>query len=384
MQFQFATAQSIHFGPGTANTLASLLPDGLSPILVITGASPSRHRGAIELLEQNGYHTELYAVSHEPTVDTINAATLAARNLQARAVIAIGGGSAIDTGKAVAALAPNTGNLLDYLEGVGKGKKLALDSLPFMAVPTTAGTGAEVTRNSVIGVPEATVKVSLRSASMLPRWAVIDPELTYKLPPEVAAYTGIDALIQNLEAYLSKNANPLSDGIAREGLSRAARSIRAACGKTLDPDAKSDLCIASVCGGIALANAKLGSIHGFAGPLGGMIDAPHGAICASLLVECFKTNMNALAKRAPQHPSLEKMRDVATLLTGNASAKPSYALAWFDALIAELPLKRLSKLGLTSDRIAEAARKGADSSSMKGNPIELTRFELEETLEAAL
>lgn len=384
MQFQFATANTIHFGAGVAKTIPGLLPDSLNPLFVVTGSSPYRYKGLLDLLQHNGYELDLFAVNGEPTIEIVEQATRAARNAKAQCVIAIGGGSVIDTGKAVAALIPNGGETIDYLEGVGKGRPLLEASIPFMAVPTTAGTGSEVTRNSVIGVPEAAVKVSLRSASMLPRWAVVDPELTYQLPAEIAAYTGMDALIQCMESYLSKNANPLTDGIAREGLRMAARSLRAACGKNLDMDAKTDLCVASLCGGIALANAKLGAIHGYAGPLGGMIDAPHGAICASLLVECFQANLKALSERAPRHPSLEKMRDLATVLTGNAEAKPSYALAWLESLRASLPLKRLGKLGLTSDRIGEAARKAATSSSMKGNPIELSRFELEEILEEAL
>lgn len=384
MQFSFATAQSIQFGAGLAAKLPSFLTASIGPILLVTGSTPFRHKPIIDLLKQNGYALELYSVSSEPTVELLDDATRVARASGARCIIAIGGGSAIDTGKAIAALVPNPGETIDYLEGVGKGRPLDQPSLPFMAVPTTAGTGSEVTRNSVVGVPHAGVKVSLRSATMLPRWAVIDPELTYQLPAEVAAYTGMDALIQCLEAYLSNAANPLSDGIAREGIRLAARSIRAACGQTLDPEAKADLCAASVCGGIALANAKLGSVHGFAGPLGGMIDAPHGAICASLLVPCFQANLKALSTREPRHPSLAKMRDLATVLTGNPEAKASYALAWFDSLQADLPLKRLGALGLTSARIGEAARKAAQSSSMKGNPIELSRFELEEILETAL
>lgn len=384
MQFNFATANSIHFGAGIAKTISSILPEGLGPVFLVTGASPYRHKAVIDWLEQNGYEVDIYSVSGEPTIDTVNKGTRKARSLGAKLVIALGGGSVIDTGKAVAALVPNKGELLDYLEGVGKGKPLSEDSLPFMAIPTTAGTGAEVTRNSVIGVPEAQVKVSLRSASMLPDWAIIDPELTYDLSPEIAAYTGMDALIQCLEAYLSKQANPLTDGIAREGIRLAARSIRATCGKTLDREAKADLCLASLFGGIALANAKLGSVHGFAGPLGGMIPAPHGAICASLLISCFQKNLQALQTRQPDHPSLEKMRDVATILTGNPEAKANYALAWFETLYTELPLKSLGKLGLTSDRISEAVSKAANSSSMKGNPIELTKFELQEILEESL
>ena len=384
MQFAFATSQSIHFGAGLAKEISSLLPRASRKLLLITGSAPYRHKPIIELLKENGYELELYAVPGEPTIELINDATRIARDAKPDCIIALGGGSAIDAGKAVAALYRNEGELMDYLEGVGKGRSLTQPSLPFMALPTTAGTGAEVTRNSVIGVPSAGVKVSLRSVSMLPKCAVIDPELTYDLPPEVAAFTGMDAFIQCLEAYLSNKANPLSDGVAREGIKLAAKSIRAACGATLDSQAKTDLCAASLCGGIALANAKLGSVHGFAGPLGGMIEAPHGAICASLLVPCFKANLNALSTRSPDHPSLEKMRDVATILTGNPEAKANYALAWLTALVSDLPIRSLGELGLASDRLEEAAQKSAQSSSMKGNPIELTRFELLEILESAI
>ncbi|MBC2605295.1 iron-containing alcohol dehydrogenase [Pelagicoccus albus] len=384
MSFAFATANEIHFGEGMVKTIPSLLDESHSPLFVLTGSDSKRYSQTIGLLTQNGFEVFIHPVQGEPTVQSVSLACEAARDAGANAVIAIGGGSALDTGKAVAALATNPGKLIDYLEGVGKGKTLSNDSLPFMAIPTTAGTGSEVTRNSVIGVPQAGVKVSLRSKTMLPKWAVVDPELTYRLPQHVTAYTGMDALIQCLEAYLSRDANPLTDGIAREGLRLAARSIRKACGGELDTEAKSDLCAASLCSGIALANAKLGSVHGFAGPLGGMIDAPHGAICASLLVPCLSANLRAFKDRAPEHPSRAKLDDAATVLTGNPQAKASYAVAWLESLCKDLPLKSLGELGLEKEKIEEAARKSAQSSSMKGNPIELSKFELIEILEAAL
>lgn len=384
MSFSFSTAQEIHFGEGISKTIARLLDESLSPLFVLTGSDSKRHAQIIGLLTQNGFEVFIHPVHGEPTVTSVTQATDAVREAGAKCVLAIGGGSVIDTGKAIAALATNTGNLIDYLEGVGKGKVLENTSLPCMAVPTTAGTGSEVTRNSVVGVPRAGLKVSLRSPYMLPKWAVVDPELTYQLPPAIAAYTGMDALIQCLEAYLSKFANPLTDGIAREGLRLAARSLRNVCSDQLNTDAKADLCAASLCGGIALANIKLGSVHGFAGPLGGMIDAPHGAICASLLVSCFSANLRAFDSRDQGNPSRAKMDDVATLLTGNPQAKASYALAWLASLCNDLPLTSLGDLGLKADQIEEAARKSAKSSSMQGNPIELSKFELIEILEAAL
>ncbi|MGK0238249.1 MAG: alcohol dehydrogenase class IV [Candidatus Pelagisphaera sp.] len=384
MDFSFATANSIHFGAGSARALSRLLPRGTNRVFVATGSSPQRHQATLELLEKNGINLEVYPISNEPTVDSLAEAIQAARNFEPQIIIGIGGGSVIDAGKAIAALIHNTGDLMEYLEVVGKGRPLDYPSLPYMAVPTTAGTGSEVTRNSVIGVPNAGVKVSLRSPFMLPHWAVVDPELTFDLPAEIAAYTGIDALTQNLEAFLSKKANPLSDAIAREGIKRAAHSLKAACGETLDRNAKSDLCVASLCGGIALANANLGAVHGFAGPIGGMIDAPHGALCGSLLLHVCRANFDTATRRDPDGVVVRKFDEIALLLTDNPAAKGTYAIAWLDALIKDLPLKSLSQLEFTSDLTAEAADKASRASSMKGNPVELSQADLREILQDAL
>ncbi|MFL3658991.1 MAG: iron-containing alcohol dehydrogenase [Opitutales bacterium] len=384
MDFSFATANSIHFGIGTARFLSRLLPRGTDRVFIATGASPERHQAVIELLEKNGINLEVYPISKEPTVDSLAEAIQAARTFKPQVIIGLGGGSVIDAGKAIAALIHNTGDLMEYLEVVGKGRPLDYPSLPFMAVPTTAGTGSEVTRNSVIGVPNAGVKVSLRSPFMLPHWAIVDPELTFDLPAEIAAYTGIDALTQNLEAFLSKKANPLSDAIAREGIKRAAHSLKAACSETLDRNAKSDLCVASLCSGIALANANLGAVHGFAGPIGGMIDAPHGALCGSLLLHVCRANFDTATRRDPDGVVVRKFDEIALLLTDNPAAKGTYAIAWLDALIKDLPLKPISELGFDSDLIAEAADKASRSSSMKGNPVELSQADLREILQAAL
>ncbi len=384
MEFSFATANAIHFGAGKARTLSSLLPRGADRIFVITGSSPQRHQAILDLLAKNGIQLESCAIEREPTIDSLSDGIAAARRFDPQVIIGLGGGSAIDAGKAIAAMIRNSGDLIEYLEGVGKGRQLTYPSLPYMAIPTTAGTGSEVTRNSVIGVPEAGVKVSLRSPYMLPLWAIVDPELTFELPPEIAAYTGIDALAQNIEAFLSKQANPLSDAIAREGIKRAGRSLKAACGERLDREAKSDLCIASLCSGMALANAKLGAVHGFAGPIGGMIDAPHGGICGSLLLPVCRANMDTITRRDPNGVAAEKFNEIARLLTGNPSAKGNYAIAWLDALIKDLPLKKLSELGFTQNHISEAADKAARASSMQGNPIELSQADLREILHDAL
>ncbi len=384
MEFAFSTANSIHFGPGIAKTITGLLPTGVKRVFILTGSSSHRQKSVLDVLENNGYEIDSHSINKEPDVSTVWNIAQSAREFKAEIIVAIGGGSVIDTGKVVAAMLNNGGKLIDYLEGVGKGETLKYPSAPMMAIPTTAGTGSEVTRNSVLSVAEAGIKVSLRSPYLLPRWAVVDPELTYQLPSQIAAFTGMDAFIQCLEAYLGNQANPLTDGIASEGIQRAARSLKAACAPVVDRAAKEDMCVASLCSGMALANSKLGAVHGFAGVIGGMIDAPHGAICASLVGQVLKANLDAIETRAPNHPSLAKWERVAQIVTSNPSAKPLYTIAWLDTLLADLDIQSLEALGFTRDRIPEVAEKAENSSSMKGNPIKLTRYEMEEILEESL
>ena len=237
-----------------------------------------------------------------------------ARREQCDLVIAFGGGSAIDAGKAIAALLANGGELTDYLEVIGKGQPLRHPSVPFIAVPTTAGTGSEVTRNAVLASAEHQVKVSMRSPLMLPRLAVVDPELTLELPPAVTASTGLDALTQLIEPYVSIRANPLTDGFCLEGLRRVSRSLRRAYHAGRDITAREDMSLASLLGGLALANAGLGVVHGFAAPVGGMFHAPHGAICAALLP-------HGMAHQHPRLPrSRPRKRDVAPLRNRGAPA----------------------------------------------------------------
>jgi alcohol dehydrogenase class IV len=296
----------------------------------------------------------------------------------------MGGGSAIDCGKAIAALLTNDGDLLDYLEVIGLGKALVHPSAPFIAIPTTAGTGSEVTRNAVIGSPEHKVKASLRSPFMLPRVALIDPELTYSLAPAITATTGLDALTQVVEPYVCTQPNPLTDAICREGISRAARSLRVACIRGDDPLAREDMCVASLFGGLALANAKLGAVHGFAAPIGGMFPAPHGAICARLLPIVIETNLNALAARSPDSQALQRYDEIARLLTGSANANGRDGAHWLKALVDELSIPGLAAYRMTREDIPMLASKAAKASSMQGNPIKLTTDEMSGILEQAL
>ncbi|MHC4355845.1 MAG: iron-containing alcohol dehydrogenase, partial [Planctomycetota bacterium] len=321
MRFEFATASRIIFGPGTVGEAAALSAAMGNRACVVTGRTAERAEPLLDQLDRQGIECVTFNVAAEPTTILAKEAVELARRNRCDLVLSIGGGSVLDTGKVVAAMLTNTGELEDYLEVVGDGRPLATDSAPHIAIPTTAGTGAEVTRNAVLSVPEHKVKVSMRSPLMLPRVALVDPELTHSMPPSVTASTGLDALTQLIEVYVSNQANPLTDGICREGLIRAGRSLRRAYEDGDDTAAREDMALASLFGGLGLANAKLGAVHGFAGPLGGMFPAPHGVICARLLPFVMETHVRALLDRQPDSPAVVRFDEVARLLTGKATAR---------------------------------------------------------------
>jgi alcohol dehydrogenase class IV len=376
MRFEFATATRIIFGPGTISEAASLSGNTGKRAFIITGSTNERAEPLIERLCKQGTGYMTFNVSGEPTTTIAAEAVQVARQAKCDMVISIGGGSVLDTGKVVAAMLTNSGQLEDYLEVVGAGKSLVLNAAPHIAIPTTAGTGAEVTRNAVLSVPEHQVKVSMRSPFMLPRLAVVDPVLTHSMPPSVTASTGLDALTQLLEVYVSGQSNPLTDGICREGLSCAGRSLRRAYEDGNDQQARRDMALASLFSGLGLANAKLGAVHGFAGPLGGMYPAPHGVICARLLPFVMEANVQALRQRDSTSPALAKYNDVARVLTGDASAKAADAVTWVQELCLALKVPSLARFGLKQQDFETITTKAKKSSSMKGNPIELTDDEL--------
>jgi alcohol dehydrogenase class IV len=298
-------------------------------------------------------------------------------------VIGLGGGSVLDTGKAIAALMTNPAKITDYLEVVGKGQPLLNAPLPYIAIPTTAGTGTEVTRNAVIEAMEQNVKVSLRSPLMLPRVALIDPELTYDLPREITAGSGLDALTQCIEPFVSIKANPMTDAICREGIHHAARSLRRAYENGSDPEARQGMSLAALFGGLALANAGLGAVHGFAGPLGAMLHAPHGELCARLLPFVIGANLQALEARQPEHPAIQRYLQIAKILTGDDSAAAQDGIEWVSQIVSDLEIPKLSQHGMREEQFPEAVEKTLKSSSFKGNPIPLNTTELNEILEKA-
>jgi alcohol dehydrogenase class IV len=299
-------------------------------------------------------------------------------------VVACGGGAAIDLGKAIAALAANPGEATDYLEIIGRNLPLRSASLPLIAIPTTAGTGAEATRNAVLKSRQHKVKVSLRDPRMLPAAALVDPELTLNLSPELTAATGMDALTQVLEPFVSPRSNPITDGFCREGLNRCAWALRRAYNNGQDLDAREAMCVASLMGGLALANAGLGAVHGFASPIGGMFEAPHGAVCAALLAPVWDVNTRALQQREPGCKTLERYLEAARILTGRPGASIEHGSKWLTDLARHLQIPGLRVWGIGEMDVAVIAAKSARASSMKANPIELTTAELEETLRSAL
>jgi alcohol dehydrogenase class IV len=384
VRFELATAARVVFGPRALDELGPIASGLGRRALLVTGRTPERAAPAHERLARAGLAVEAFGFAGEPSVDDVRRGVAAGRAAGAEVVVACGGGSAIDGGKAVAALLGNGGDPLDYLEVVGRGRPLAKASVPFVAVPTTAGTGSEVTRNAVLASPEHRVKASLRSPRMLPVAAIVDPDLLAGLPPRVIAASGLDAFSQLVEPFVSTKANPLVDALCREGLARSARSLRRAFEGDATEPVRLDLALASLLGGLALANAGLGAVHGFAAAVGGLFAAPHGAVCAALLPAVMRVNLRALAARAPESPALDRYREVAAIVTGRPGATAADGVAWVEALVRALAVPGLARWGAAASDVPGLVDRAARASSMKGNPIALTTDELAEVATASL
>jgi alcohol dehydrogenase class IV len=383
-RFEFATAARIVFGAGRISDSGKIAAGLGNKALVVTGRNPARCTPLMESLTEAGVTHATWPVEGEPSISDVERGVEAGRRQGCNLVVAMGGGSAIDCGKAIAAMLTNPGGLLDYLEIIGAGKPLPNRSVPFIAIPTTSGTGSEVTRNAVLASPEHKVKVSLRSAGMLPDVALLDPALTLNLPPDLTASTGMDALTQVLEPCVCLKATPLTDLFSKEGLRLAGRSLRKAWAEGANLQAREDMALASLYGGLALANAGLGAVHGFAGSIGGMFSAPHGAVCAVLLPHVMEANILALNSRDPQAPALARYTEVARILTGDPGASAQDGAAWVRGLVRDLQIPALASYGIKSGHAHEIVSKARRASSMKPNPVELSEEELTQILRRAL
>lgn len=383
INFEFATATQIDFGNGTVSKVPHLLHGMGRNVLLVTGKNSERAKFLTENLEAEGFSVFHFQVEKEPDTGMISNGVKLARETGCEVVIGFGGGSVIDSAKAIAALAPNKGVLLDYLEVIGKGKKLEEKPLYYIAVPTTAGTGAEATKNAVIHSPEHQVKVSLRSPLMFPDVAVVDPELTISMPPEITATTGMDALTHLLETFVSNQANPFIDMFCREGMRRISTSLKKAYENGADLKAREEMAFAAMLGGMALANVKLGAVHGFAGPMGGMFPVSHGAVCAALLPAVMEINIRVLKEKEQVH-SLSKYKEVAQILTKNPDAKIEDGIQWAAEMVSVLQIPSLSSFGLSPSDFPVLVEKAKKASSMKGNPVELNDIQMAEILEKSL
>jgi len=376
--FTFQTATEILFGRGKA-ALAPARVAGLgNAVFLVHGATASRADWLANGLGAAGCRVLRHAVAGEPDMAMIEAATAAARGFGAQVVVSLGGGAAIDAGKAVAAMVPATRPLMDHLEVVGRGLPLDLAPLPFVALPTTAGTGAEVTRNAVIGVPDHRRKVSLRDARMLPRLAIVDPALTDHAPRSLTLASGLDAVTQVIEPYISTRANPLTDALCRTAIPAGLVALQRLM-QGEDASARDALAWVSLCGGLALANAGLGVVHGLAGPLGGLADAPHGAICGALLPHGLAQNRLRVTD-AGRAGRIDEVLSWIGDAFGVAAERGLVALADWSR---HHGLPGLRALGFSSADCDSAAQAAQSASSMQANPVPLDLADLRAILAAA-
>jgi alcohol dehydrogenase class IV len=383
VRFEFATAGRLVFGTPLAE-IGDALAALPAPFLLVIGRDAGRAAALRSVLADRRIPAHELSVAGEPTLEVARRGREEARGAGCRSVVGMGGGSVLDAAKAIAALIANDGDPLEYVEVIGQGRPLQHPSVPFVAIPTTAGTGSEMTKNAVLSSPEHRVKVSLRSPHMLPALAWVDPELCVAMPPSLTASTGMDALSQALEAFVCHAPNPLADPLCREAIARAARALPRAYRAGDDLEARREMSWVSVVGGLALANARLGAVHGFAAPLGGSFDAPHGALCAALLAPVMRVNVEVLRQREPGHPSLLRYAEVARLLTGRHSAEPEHGATFVEEMCREMNVRPLRSFGVQERDFPALSEKAAAASSMKGNPIVLTAAERERVLALAL
>jgi len=392
-RFSIARFPRIEFGAGTLGKLPAIAAGYGKRALLVTGASSLQQSPRWEMLQQElrqaGIRWEHATVSGEPSPGLVDAAVNQYRDLRAEVVIAIGGGSVLDAGKAIAGLLSTGDSVMDYLEGVGPEKPYTGPAVPFIAAPTTAGTGSEATKNAVLSVQgEHGFKKSFRDERLVPEYAVVDPDLLSTCPPAQIAANGMDALTQLMESYVSTRASPMTDALALDGIRAARDSLLplyenpAAAG-----DARTGMAYAALLSGITLAQTGLGSVHGLASPLGAFFPIPHGVVCGTLVAAATRVNLEALRTRDSENPALEKYARLAGLLcskafTGAGSAHDAL-VEQLESWVRELDIPRLGRFGVTSH---DCARVVANSrgSSMKTNPVVLTDGEVAAILEQRL
>jgi alcohol dehydrogenase class IV len=382
-QFSLARTPLIHFGAGSFSKLPTVLRAFGPRVLLVTGAGSLDRFGVWPDLEPRlralGLDVHRVTIAGEPSPEFVDRVVSKQRSRLVSAVCSIGGGSAIDAGKAISAMLGADGSVVDFLEGVGT-RVHPGSKIPFIAVPTTAGTGSEATRNAVIGrIGPGGFKRSLRHDNFVPDVAIVDPQLAIYCPAGVTAACGMDALTQLIESYVSPAASVMTDALVYTGIQHVRESLVAACTtRSHDAGTRSSMAYAALISGIALANAGLGIVHAFAATIGGSTEIPHGVVCGSLLAPATRATIRALRERAPQHPALGKYACIGALLSGDYAAPPERTCDLLVKVIEEwtsvLRIPRLGAYGITAD----SARIIAVQTSGKRNCIELTPAEVEE------
>lgn len=388
--FTIARLPEIRFGSGRITELPEQVARFARRALLVTGARSFRdsaHWSTLIMgLRERGIEFHQQIISDEPSPELIDHAVATHRSAEIGVVVAVGGGSVLDGAKAIAGLLPRGNSVMDHLEGVGRGEPYCGPALPFIAVPTTAGTGSEATKNAVLSVRGSDgFKKSFRDDALVARVALIDPELLSSCPRSLMAAQGMDAFTQLLESYVSLRSNPLTDALAWSGMSAFGDGFFAALEG--DPRGRERVAYASLCSGICLAQTGLGSVHGLASPLGAFFPIPHGVVCGTLVAEASEINLRALSAREPHNPALPKYAQVGELLTGASFATASAAQAALVALLRkwtqQLELPKLAHYGMLSTDIPRVVA-NSRGSSMKTNPLLLSDEELAELLERRL
>jgi alcohol dehydrogenase class IV len=377
--FDFLTAGRIRFGRGRADTAVDAVRGFGARVLLVRGRSVAWVDGFSRALSEAGCQVTEVVCTREPDLPTLEAALALARDAGAEVVVAVGGGAVIDLGKAAAALVPSDSAVLDHLEGVGHGKPLSRDPLPFVAIPTTAGTGAEVTKNAVIAVPEAARKVSLRDDRMLPDLAIVDPNLMDHAPRSVTLSSGLDAVVQVIEPYLCNRSNPLTDALTRSAIPIGLKALNRLA-RAEDAEAREQMAFVSLCGGLALANSGLGAVHGLAGVIGGRLGAPHGLVCGRLLGPVLLANSLTLRAAGVE---TSRFDEVSAWLSGGLGVSGQAAFEELSALLDRWEVARLGEWITPDTDLVEIAKEAAGSSSMRANPCVLQEDDLEGIMRAA-
>lgn len=378
--FSFISPQSIHFGRGQSQQTAALAKSFGEAALLVHGASARRAEWLIKSCQNAGLTTKTISCQSEPSLPDIELALAQLEGFHPNVVIALGGGSVIDFAKALAALMRCSGRPLDYLEIVGGGKPIDHPPIPMIALPTTAGTGSEVTKNAVITVPEHSIKVSLRDPRMVPDIAIIDASLMQGAPQRVALTAGLDAVVQVIEPYLSVEANPMTDAICHAAIPIGLKVLRDLVENDA-PEAWDSMAWVSTCGGLALANSGLGAVHGFAGVIGGKSNAPHGEICGALLPAVLESHLRKAEGQTETHKRLQWILDL--MDTHFAQSEGGMGVSGLRRWSTKMGLRGLEDMGLSVSDFSEVVTAASKASSMKGNPFSLSVMELLQILQAA-